>query len=75
MTTMVKLDKISESVWDYYYEELEGHISIIKLTESLVFIDSGLYPKMAKEVREKAEEMLGLPTKCLILTHHHDDHI
>ncbi len=72
---MVKLEQISESVWDYYYKELEGHISIVKLTECLVFIDSGHYPQMAKEVREKAEECLGLPTKYLILTHHHDDHI
>jgi glyoxylase-like metal-dependent hydrolase (beta-lactamase superfamily II) len=72
---MIKLDRISDSVWDYCTPIYEGHITIIKLKDRLVFIDSGREPVTAKKVRSEAEKMLNLPAKHLILTHQHWDHV
>ena len=72
---MIKLDKISDSVWDYCTPVYEGHITIIKLKDRLVFIDSGREPITATKVRLKAEKILNLPAKQLILTHQHWDHV
>ncbi|NPD89288.1 MAG: MBL fold metallo-hydrolase [Asgard group archaeon] len=72
---MIKLDQISDSVWDYCTPIYEGHISIIKLKNKLVFIDSGREPITAKNVRLEAEKQFKLPAKQLILTHQHWDHV
>jgi glyoxylase-like metal-dependent hydrolase (beta-lactamase superfamily II) len=72
---MFQFEKISDSVWAHTRGDTFGHIAFIKLKDRLVFIDSGYYPKVIKDAREKAEEITGLKVKHLIITHHHGDHI
>ena len=72
---MFKFEKVSDSVWAHVEGETFGHVAFVKIKKSLVFIDSGYYPKVIKEARKQAEEMTGLPVKQLILTHHHGDHV
>ncbi len=71
---MTALTQITDSVWGYYVEEIIGHISIIKLKEGLLFIDSSFNPKISAKVRAKAEEIVGLPANYHVITHHHFDH-
>jgi glyoxylase-like metal-dependent hydrolase (beta-lactamase superfamily II) len=72
---MVKFEQVTDSVWAHVEGETFGHVAFVKLKESLVFVDSGYYPKVIKEARNKAEVMTGLPVKHLIITHHHGDHV
>ncbi|MHA2255794.1 MAG: MBL fold metallo-hydrolase [Candidatus Heimdallarchaeaceae archaeon] len=72
---MVRLDKISDSVLDYSIPDYDGHITIIKLKDRLVFIDSGKEPITARKVRLEVEKLTNLPAKQLILTHQHWDHV
>jgi glyoxylase-like metal-dependent hydrolase (beta-lactamase superfamily II) len=69
------LTQITGSVWDYYVEETIGHISIIKLKEGLLFIDSSVNPKISAKVRAEVEKVVGLPAKYHAITHHHFDHV
>ena len=71
---MTTLRQISDSVWDYYVKDNFGHISVIKLKESLLFIDSSFSPDISSKVRKDAEKLIGLPAKYLVLTHYHFDH-
>jgi len=70
-----KLNKLTNSVYDIYIKELEGHIGVIKTEDKLLFVDSGAEPHFAEKAREEAENKLGLPVKQLILTHQHWDHV
>jgi glyoxylase-like metal-dependent hydrolase (beta-lactamase superfamily II) len=72
---MVKFDQISNSVWAHTGGDTFGHIAFVKLESSVVFVDSGYFPKLMKEARKEAEKITGLPVKYLIITHHHSDHI
>ncbi len=72
---MVNFKQITDSVWAHTEGETFGHVAFIKLENSLVFVDSGYYPKIIKRARSKAEELTGLPVKYLLITHHHADHI
>ena len=72
---MVNFEQISDSVWSNTEKETFSQVSFIKLEKSLVFVDSGYYPKIIKKARKLAEEITGLPTKYLIITHHHGDHV
>ena len=58
---MTTLKQVTGSVWDYYVEECIGHISIIKLKEGLLFIDSSFNPKISAKARAKVEKVVGLP--------------
>jgi glyoxylase-like metal-dependent hydrolase (beta-lactamase superfamily II) len=71
---MTTLRQISDSVWDYNVKDNFGHISVIKLKESLFFIDSSFSPDISSKVRKDAEKLIGLPAKYLLLTHYHFDH-
>ncbi|UJG41715.1 MAG: MBL fold metallo-hydrolase [Candidatus Heimdallarchaeum aukensis] len=72
---MVEFIKITPSVYAHVMGETRGNIAFINLGTALAFIDSGMYPTVAKEARKVAEETTGLKTKYLIITHYHSDHI
>ncbi|NPD89292.1 MAG: MBL fold metallo-hydrolase [Asgard group archaeon] len=72
---MVKFEQVSNSVWAHVERETFGHVAFVKLKDSIVFIDSGYFPKVIKKAREQAEKITGLPVKQLIITHHHGDHV
>lgn len=72
---MFELEPVSDSVWAHTLGETIGNVAVIKLTESNVVVDSGMDPITAQALRTAAEEVTGLPTKYLIVTHHHDDHV
>ncbi len=72
---MVKFEQISDSVWAHTEGDTFGHVAFVKLEKSIVFIDSGYFPKIIKQAKEEAEEITNLPVRYLIITHHHADHI
>ncbi|UJG44528.1 MAG: MBL fold metallo-hydrolase [Candidatus Heimdallarchaeum endolithica] len=72
---MVEFIKITPSVYAHVMGETRGNVAFINLRTSIAFIDSGIYPTVAKEARKVAEETTGLKTKYLIITHYHSDHI
>ncbi len=72
---MLKLDPVSDSIWAHTLGETIGNVAVIKLQESTVIVDSGMDPVTAQALRKAAEEVTGLPTRYLIITHHHDDHV
>ena len=65
---MKQLKQVTNSVFDFFVEEAEGHISIIKLKDKLVFVDSGTDPIIAHKARNEAEKLTSLSTEKLILT-------
>ncbi len=72
---MFEFEKISNSVWAHTKGETFGHVAFVRMKDMLVFVDSGYFPEVIKEAREKAEKITGLSVKYLIITHHHGDHV
>jgi glyoxylase-like metal-dependent hydrolase (beta-lactamase superfamily II) len=52
-----------------------SNLTCIALDDGLVFVDSGLDTEVAAEFRKAMEQQFDRPTKYLILTHGHLDHI
>lgn len=53
----------------------EGNIACIAMNDGLIFIDSGRKKSLATEFRNQMEKRFNLPSKLLILSHTHSDHI
>lgn len=72
---MEDLEKISPSVYAHTKGKTRANVTFINLGDALVAVDSGMFPPIAKELREQIEKELGVPTKILVLTHYHGDHV
>lgn len=58
-----------------YKDYFKLNAGAIILENFIIVIDPLLFPKQAKEFREKIEKKFGLPVKFLFITHYHSDHI
>jgi len=54
-----------------YYSVNAGAIA---LNDFIIIIDTLIYPRQAKRLREHVEAKFGLPVKYLFITHFHGDH-
>ncbi len=53
----------------------EGNIACIAMNDGLIFVDAGRLKQNAEKFRKSMEEKYNLPTKLLVLTHTHMDHL
>ncbi len=58
-----------------YKDYFDLNAGAIILNNFIIVIDPLVYPKQAKEFRQKLEKKYGLPVKHLFITHSHSDHI
>ena len=53
----------------------EGNIACIAMNDGLIFVDAGRLKENAVKFRAQMEEKYQLPTKLLVVTHTHMDHL
>ncbi len=58
-----------------FKEYFDLNAGAIILNNFIIVIDTLMYPRQAKEFREKLEEKYNLPVKFLFITHYHADHL
>lgn len=73
-TPAYELVEVSSSVAMALHDN-GSNISCVALGEGLVFFDASLSTDTAKRFRRDMEARFGRPTKALVLTHSHLDHI
>ena len=52
-----------------------SNITCIRHGDGLVFVDAGLSSRLAARFRAEMEQRFGLPTRALVLSHAHMDHV
>ncbi len=72
---MLEFIQLTSSVYAHMFGETVGNVSFIKTNQGLIFVDSGMYPSIAKAAREKAELITHQKVTHLIITHYHSDHV
>ncbi len=58
-----------------FKEYFDLNAGAIILNNFIIVIDTLMYPRQAKEFREKLEKKYRLPVKFLFITHYHADHL
>ena len=72
---MSTYNQVSENVFVIASSETRSNVSIIELKDFLISVDTGMYPKIAKEYREKIEKKTAKRFEKVIITHYHGDHV
>lgn len=65
----------SHTIIANYKDYFDLNAGAVVLKNFIIVIDPLLFPRQAKEFREKLEKNYGLPVKYLFITHYHSDHI
>ncbi len=71
----MKLEQVSENSWAIVDASTYGNVGCIRLSNSIVVIDTGMAPPLAKQFRKLIHKEVGEPITDVILTHYHSDHV
>ncbi len=71
----LKLEQVSETTWAIVDASTYGNVGCIKLPKSVIVIDTGMTPPLAKKFRKLIHKEVGEPITDVILTHYHSDHV
>ncbi|MCF2143058.1 MAG: MBL fold metallo-hydrolase [Candidatus Heimdallarchaeota archaeon] len=66
--------KVTENVYAITDGSTVGNVCAFELPTQLLFVDSGMNPKIVESFRSDLEKQTGKKTTTLIITHKHADH-
>jgi len=72
----IKLEEVTpRTIIVNFKDYFDLNAGAIILNNFIIVIDTLMYPRQAKEFKEKLEKKYALPVKYLFITHYHADHL